>query len=33
MKQLGSWLRAVLAEWITLLSGGGITVAVGLFER
>lgn len=33
MRELGSWLRAILHEWITLLSGGGITACVGLWER
>ena len=33
MDQLGRWLGAVLKEWITLLTGGGITAAVGLWER
>jgi hypothetical protein len=33
MEQVGRWLSAVLKEWVTLLTGGGITAAVGLWER
>jgi len=33
MTHLLSWIRAVLHEWITLLSGCAITVGVGLWER